>query len=216
MEFRVSVVLPAAGIGSRMKMIEPKQFVDLRNKPVVCHAINAFEAIHWIDAVVVTVPASRLDQCRAHLAAHCGPKLRVECGAESRHRSIWSGLRTLANDPPDVAIVHDAVRPFVDVETIETCARLAWKHGASGATRPLVSTIVAPDSSGFLDRASEMPQGFRYDLVCRAYEASDDYDLEYGTECLHLVHKYCQVRARLFINRCLLIVLLIVIRSDVT
>lgn len=53
---------------------------------------------------------------------------------------------------------------------------LLWKQ-AAGATRPLVSTVIASTPEGFLDhslerskyRASETPQGFAYDVIARAY-----------------------------------------------
>ena len=58
---------------------------------------------------------------------------------------------------------------------------------------------------GFLDqsldrsryRASEMPQAFKFDVIQGAYQRSTDYDLDYGTECLHLAQKYMHSKVRL-------------------
>ena len=42
-----------------------------------------------------------------------------------------------------MVVIHDAVRPFVDEETLQTVAMAAWEHGAAGCIRPLVSTVIA-------------------------------------------------------------------------
>ncbi|NXC53585.1 ISPD cytidylyltransferase, partial [Aleadryas rufinucha] len=76
---------------------------------------------------------------------------------------------------------------------------------AAGAIRPLVSTVIASAADGCLDhsleraryRASEMPQAFLFDIIYEAYQQCTDYDLDYGTECLHLALKYCKTNAKL-------------------
>ena len=63
-------------------------------------------------------------------------------------------------------MIHDAARPFLDAATLDGVIDAAWKYGAAGVVRPLVSTVVRPDEDGFLSetlvradyRASEMPQ----------------------------------------------------------
>ncbi|EPQ11514.1 2-C-methyl-D-erythritol 4-phosphate cytidylyltransferase-like protein [Myotis brandtii] len=135
----------------------------------------------------------------------------VEAGV-TRHRSIFNGLKALAEDQPDsklskpeVVIIHDAVRPFVEEDILLKVATAAKEHGAAGAIRPLVSTVISPSADGCLDhslerarhRASEMPQAFLYDVIYAAYQQCSDYDLEFGTECLQLALKYCHVKAKL-------------------
>ncbi|MED6280394.1 hypothetical protein CHARACLAT_010493, partial [Characodon lateralis] len=76
---------------------------------------------------------------------------------------------------------------------------------AAGAIRPLVSTVIATTSEGYLDhslerakyRASEMPQGFRYDVIYQAYQRCTESDLEFGTECLQLALQYSGINAKL-------------------
>ncbi|XP_027296149.1 D-ribitol-5-phosphate cytidylyltransferase isoform X1 [Cricetulus griseus] len=135
----------------------------------------------------------------------------AEAGA-TRHRSIFNGLKALAEDQPDckltkpeVVIIHDAVRPFVDEDILLRVVTAANEHGAAGAIRPLVSTVISPSADGCLDhsldrakhRASEMPQAFLFDVIYEAYQQCSDYDLEFGTECLQLALKYCHTKAKL-------------------
>ncbi|XP_068950538.1 D-ribitol-5-phosphate cytidylyltransferase isoform X2 [Petaurus breviceps papuanus] len=135
----------------------------------------------------------------------------VEAGA-TRHQSIFNGLKALAGDhphaklpTPTIVIIHDAVRPFVEEDVLVRVVTAAKDHGAAGAIRPLVSTVISPNADGCLDqsldrskhRASEMPQAFLFDVIYRAYCQCSDYDMEFGTECLHLALKYCHTKAQL-------------------
>ncbi|XP_063780489.1 D-ribitol-5-phosphate cytidylyltransferase isoform X3 [Pseudophryne corroboree] len=134
-------------------------------------------------------------------------------GAETRHRSILNGLRVFVEDhslgpavqKPEVVIIHDAVRPFVEEDTLLQVTRSARQHGAAGAVRPLVSTVIASSSDGCLDhslerakhRASEMPQAFLFDVIYKAYLQCTQHDLDFGTECLHLALAYGNTKAKL-------------------
>ncbi|XP_046573367.1 LOW QUALITY PROTEIN: D-ribitol-5-phosphate cytidylyltransferase-like [Haliotis rubra] len=132
-------------------------------------------------------------------------KVTVVAGSPTRHRSIYNGIKAVSGvcSAPDVVLIHDAVRYLVKKILIRDIALAAHKHGASGVTRPLISTVIASDSDGMLteslDRsqyaASEMPQGFKYHVIKQAYEKSTDFDFDYGTECLLLAKKYAGVNA---------------------
>ncbi|XP_030908445.2 D-ribitol-5-phosphate cytidylyltransferase isoform X4 [Melopsittacus undulatus] len=140
-------------------------------------------------------------------------RVTIVRGGVTRHRSIFNGLKVFAENnfsnqllqKPEVVIIHDAVRPFVEEDILSKVVMAAKDHGAAGAIRPLVSTVIASAADGFLDhsleraryRASEMPQAFLFDIIYEAYQQCTDYDLDYGTECLHLALKYCKTNAKL-------------------
>lgn len=102
-----------------------------------------------------------------------------------------------------MVILHDAVRPFVDEQTLRSVTMAANNNGAAGMIRPLSSTVVAQSCDGFLDhsldrskfRASEMPQAFKYEVIQKAYMKCTEYDFDCGTECLHLAQKYADTNA---------------------
>ncbi|CAN7990563.1 unnamed protein product [Ixodes hexagonus] len=204
METVVSVVLPAAGTGERMNIGTPKQFCEVQGKPLLFHTIEAFLAYDWIsDIVVVCAPdqLSALDRKLDHLYA----KVRLVPGGTTRHRSIYNGMIHLRQHPPDIVVIHDAVRPLVPAKVLEQVVHEAKLHGGAGPVVPLVSTVVKMTSKGFLEEsldrskyaASETPQAFRYPLLLEAYEKCTDDDFDRGTECLALLLKYCGVQARL-------------------
>ncbi|XP_060012115.1 D-ribitol-5-phosphate cytidylyltransferase isoform X1 [Lagenorhynchus albirostris] len=208
----VAAVLPAGGSGERMGVPTPKQFCPILERPLISYTLQALERVSWIKDIVVAVTGENMEamKCIIQRYHHKGISL-VESGV-TRHRSIFNGLKALAEDQPncrlskpEVVIIHDAVRPFVEEDVLLKVVTAAKEHGAAGAIRPLVSTVISPSVDGCLDhslerarhRASEMPQAFLFDVIYEAYQQCSDYDLEFGTECLHLALKYCHIKAKL-------------------
>ncbi|KAJ8354513.1 hypothetical protein SKAU_G00220800 [Synaphobranchus kaupii] len=211
-DFSVAVVLPAGGSGERTGLSTPKQFCTFLNRPLISYTIQAFERIAWIENIVVVVAKNSIDLMVKVVQQFGHKKVKVVLGGSTRHRSIFNGLKAFeereedsALKKPKVVIIHDAVRPFVEEDFLLKIAIAAKQQGASGAIRPLVSTVIATTSEGYLDhslerakyRASEMPQGFLYDTIYQAYVQCSEADFEFGTECLHLVLQYCGTNARL-------------------
>nr|XP_015213264.1 PREDICTED: isoprenoid synthase domain-containing protein [Lepisosteus oculatus] len=211
-DFPVAVVLPAGGSGERMGLPIPKQFCTFLDRPLISYTIQAFERVPWIENIIVVVAAEHLDLLKSIIHKHCHKKTKLVAGGPTRHRSIFNGLQVFVENGcdsqlprPEVVIIHDAVRPFVEEEFLLKIATAAKQNGAAGAIRPLVSTVIATTPESYLDhsldraryRASEMPQGFLFDTIYQAYQQCSDYDFEYGTECLHLVLQYSGINAKL-------------------
>ncbi|XP_067686158.1 D-ribitol-5-phosphate cytidylyltransferase-like [Haliotis asinina] len=204
-DFSCGVVLPASGTGERMGICTPKQFCDVLDRPLIVYTISTFHRLPWIKFIIVTVSESCKDTMLQLVTDYNLHKVTVVVGSSTRHRSIYNGIKAVERvcSATDVVLIHDAVRIFGEEDLIRDIALAAHKHGASGVTRPLISTVIASDSDGMLaeslDRsqyaASEMPQGFKYDVIKQAYEKSTDFDFDYGTECLLLVKKYAGVNA---------------------
>ncbi|KAL6471371.1 hypothetical protein MHYP_G00200210 [Metynnis hypsauchen] len=212
-DFPVAVVLPAAGSGERMGLSTPKQFCTFLNRPLISYTIETFERIPWIETIVVVVATESHDQMLHIIHRFHHTKVKVVEGGATRHRSIFNGLQAFSESMeglsslprPKVVIIHDAVRPFVEEDFLLKITLAAKEQGASGAIRPLVSTVIATTSEGYLDhslermkyRASEMPQGFLYDIIFQAYQRCSEFDFEFGTECLHLALQYSGTNAKL-------------------
>ncbi|XP_038653405.1 D-ribitol-5-phosphate cytidylyltransferase isoform X2 [Scyliorhinus canicula] len=213
LDFSVVAVLPAGGSGERMGSATPKQFCQLLQRPLISITLERFERVHWIKEIVVVVSKQNFELMNSIIDQYGHSRAIVVEGALTRHQSIFNGLKAFVVnrspsswlEKPDVVIIHDAVRPFVEEDILFRVATAAKEYGAAGAIRPLVSTVVATNADGYLDhslerakyRASEMPQAFTFDVIYRAYQQCTDYDFEYGTECLHLTLKYCGTSAKL-------------------
>uniref|UniRef100_A0A672M9T9 D-ribitol-5-phosphate cytidylyltransferase n=1 Tax=Sinocyclocheilus grahami TaxID=75366 RepID=A0A672M9T9_SINGR len=180
----------------------------LKIKSVCLHFLDR---LSWIGTVVVVVAKENHDLMLNIVQKFDHTKVNVVHGGTTRHRSIFNGLQAFCNTSnsltpkPKVVVIHDAVRPFVEEDLLLKITLAAKEQGASGAIRPLVSTVIATTSEGYLDhslerakyRASEMPQGFLYDVIFQAYQRCSELDFEFGSECLHLALQYCGVNAKL-------------------
>ncbi|XP_063780487.1 D-ribitol-5-phosphate cytidylyltransferase isoform X2 [Pseudophryne corroboree] len=182
---RVAAVLPAGGTGERLGGCTPKQYCPLLGRPLISCTLEAFERVGWIADIVVVVAPESVSLMKDIIHKYGHQRVTLVEGAETRHRSILNGLRVFVEDhslgpavqKPEVVIIHDAVRPFVEEDTLLQVTRSARQHGAAGAVRPLVSTVIASSSDGCLDhslerakhRASEMPQAFLFDVIYKAY-----------------------------------------------
>ncbi|XP_062974509.1 D-ribitol-5-phosphate cytidylyltransferase [Elgaria multicarinata webbii] len=209
----VAAVLPAGGSGERMGGGTPKQFCALLGRPLVSYTVRAIERISWISDIVVVVSSENVEIMKSIVKKYGHKRTTVVEGGITRHRSIFNGLKIFVKgnqlgsslQKPEVVVIHDAVRPFVEEEILFKVVMAAKEHGAAGAIRPLVSTVIASSADGCLDhsldrakyRASEMPQAFLFDIIHQAYHQCSDYDLDYGTECLHLALKYSKTNAKL-------------------
>ncbi|XP_063118333.1 D-ribitol-5-phosphate cytidylyltransferase isoform X3 [Rattus norvegicus] len=181
----VAAVLPAGGCGERMGVRTPKQFCRVLERPLISYTLQAMERVCWIKDIVVTVTGENMEAMRSIIQRYGHKRISLAEAGATRHRSIFNGLKALAEDQPgceltrpEVVIIHDAVRPFVEEDILLRVVLAAKEHGAAGAIRPLVSTVVSPSADGHLDhsldrakhRASEMPQAFHFDVIYEAYQ----------------------------------------------
>src|ERR1051325_247216 len=122
---KVAVILPAAGLGTRMGKhaaektgTSRKQFMLLEGSPILMHTIRKFAASDRVSEIVVAVRPEDLEWVRDMVSQEFrGGRVRIVEGGDSRQESVENALRSLGPDTQLVA-VHDAVRPFIDLETI--------------------------------------------------------------------------------------------------
>lgn len=186
---KVFVIIPAAGLGTRMapagkKTAATKQFVEIDGAPVIIHTLRVFARNPQVEQIVVALRKNEMEQFSRLLEKErqVGKVATVE-GGEHRQQSVENALAHLKAAPDDVVLVHDAVRPFVDDEIIDHVIREVEKHGAAVAGLPAVDTIkqVERAAEGAIVTSTiprervvqaQTPQGFRYELIKRAFDAA--------------------------------------------
>jgi 2-C-methyl-D-erythritol 4-phosphate cytidylyltransferase len=189
---RVFVILPAAGMGTRMaggatSIVAPKQFLEIGGVPVLVRSVRAFLAVARVDAVCVAVRAQERERMQAQLLEHnLGARVHLVEGGDHRQESVGNALAALDCDEDDVVLVHDAVRPLIDSATIERTIDAVVKHGAAIVGLPAVDTIkqVERTADGAIVTATiprerivqaQTPQGALFGLLRRAFvEAEAD------------------------------------------
>src|ERR1041385_5907005 len=102
---KVAVILPAAGLGTRMGKgpaeksgTSRKQFMLLEGSPIIVHTVRKFAANSRVGEIVVAVRAEDIDWVREMLAGEFGGRVRIVAGGNSRQESVENALRTLKPD----------------------------------------------------------------------------------------------------------------------
>ena len=111
------VIIPAAGSGSRMATVLPKQYVSLLDRPMIAWTLNTFLACERIASVHLALSPDD-HHWQAHQIHH--PKLSIlHCGGETRAVTVLNALKGLDVDDADWVLVHDAARPGLTHELLD-------------------------------------------------------------------------------------------------
>jgi len=208
---KVSVIIPAAGLGTRMaaapakgrKSAPTKQFAELGGTPILIHTLRRFANSPEVTELIVALRKAEIAPFRARLEKDAPEILSKKTvlleGGESRQQSVGNGLAAVSASANDIVLVHDAVRPFVTKEMIRQVVAGASKYGAAIAGVPAVDTVkqVERTAEGAVIRATiprekivlaQTPQGFRYSVIKKAFDeaAADGF---VGTDEASLVER---------------------------
>jgi 2-C-methyl-D-erythritol 4-phosphate cytidylyltransferase/2-C-methyl-D-erythritol 2,4-cyclodiphosphate synthase len=170
----VVALVVAAGSGLRMGGELPKQFLPLAGKPLLRHCLETFAAHPRIAGVKVVIN----DSYRAlYDSATSGlPLLSPALGGETRQASVHNGLESLIGNPPDLVLIHDAARPFIDAPTIDRTIDALLDHDGALVAVQVVDTLKRAEgkfSGATVDRSglwrAQTPQGFRFQPILAAH-----------------------------------------------
>ncbi|HEX6546572.1 MAG TPA: IspD/TarI family cytidylyltransferase, partial [Bryobacteraceae bacterium] len=203
---KVSIIIPAAGLGTRMgrgvpenEGVSRKQFMLLNGSPILIHTIRKFVSCALVSEIVVALRADDIAWAN-DLIAHQGfskPVRTIE-GGETRQHSVENALATISDDTELIA-VHDAVRPFIEIETIEKVIREAAEAGAAIVGIVPVDTVKQVHRNkvrATLPRErlvlTQTPQVFKTALLKQAFQMARE-DLFIGTDESSLVERLQQV-----------------------
>jgi 2-C-methyl-D-erythritol 4-phosphate cytidylyltransferase len=177
---RYWAVIPSAGGGARMGLGKPKQYLPLYGRALLEWSVAPFLDAGWIDGVVLVLPKGDTDFARLPIAGH--PKISVVNGGASRADSVLAGLQAVSErsatlDAPIYVLVHDAARPCLTVDDIESLRDEASDEQGGLLAVPVTDvlkheekeTSVRTVGHGDLWRA-QTPQLFRLDLLRGALE----------------------------------------------
>jgi 2-C-methyl-D-erythritol 4-phosphate cytidylyltransferase len=181
---RFIALVPAAGIGSRFGGETPKQYLPVRGRPLLWHALHALAAHPAIARVLVVLHPD--DRQFASLSwTDCADKLLpLYAGGATRAHSVLGGLTApgaqLQDD--DWVLVHDAARPCVDGAMLDRLIGTLRDDAVGGLLAiPVADTLKRQDAdqriAGTEPRAglwrAQTPQMFKAGLLRRALEGAD-------------------------------------------
>jgi 2-C-methyl-D-erythritol 4-phosphate cytidylyltransferase len=208
---RVSVILPAAGLGTRMGRTVPektvpekagisrKQFMMLDGSPILLHTIRKFVSSPAVVEIVVALRGDDLEWARELIEKERFTKpVRVVEGGDSRQESVQNALATLAPET-DLVAVHDAVRPFIEHSVLEKVFTAAAETGAAIVGIVPVDTVKQVHRNKIRQTIprerlilAQTPQVFRFDLLKQAFAKAREDNFA-GTDESSLVERLEQV-----------------------
>lgn len=173
-----ALVIPAAGLGKRMGRKTPKPFLKLFGRTILEHTLRRFLPLEGLRQIIIATSENFVDDVQQILEKSV-PKniaaVTIEGGKERQH-SIHNALSKLSD--VDLVMVHDAVRPFVQLKHLEKCCRTAVESGAAVLGMPVKDTIKQVDDEQFVRETpsrkflwqTQTPQVFKKQLIVDAYE----------------------------------------------
>jgi 2-C-methyl-D-erythritol 4-phosphate cytidylyltransferase len=189
---KAAAVIPAAGMGTRMRSASPKQFLTLQGTPIVVHTLKKFLRCEEIQKIVVPLRKADIPFFESLLEQEKIPPLvELVVGGVHRQDSVFCGFKQIGEDT-DVVVVHDAVRPFVEVELIRSVIRVALEKGGAILALPCVDTVKQIERNiieATLARdkivLAQTPQAFRYAILREGFEkARQDHFYATDESCL--------------------------------
>ena len=167
-------IITAGGIGKRMGSELPKQFLLLKDKPVLLWTLERFYEADNTSQLLITLPEDWIDYWNTILEKHnCSIPHKIISGGTERYDSIKNALKEARGT---ITGVHDGVRPLVSVATILSCVESAKKNGSGIPFLPVRESIrkIKDTQSTAVNRSEyilvQTPQCFLSESLINAYQ----------------------------------------------
>ncbi len=193
----VAAVIVAAGQGIRMGTASRKQYMMLRNRPVLSYALLTFEKCDAIEEIFLVIPRGDEPFCKKEIIDPLRPNkpIHLVSGGATRQESVYNGLRA-SDGRFGLVVIHDGVRPLVKIDQVTQCVKVAKKYGSCILAVPASDTIKTVDEHDrviatmkrHIIRMAQTPQAFHYSLILGAHVASQK-EAYVGTDDAELVER---------------------------
>lgn len=173
--FKIIAIIAAGGTGKRMGADRSKQYLELLGRPILAWTIDSFQRSNIVDEIIVIARDGRVELEKWIDLGAFNKIKEIVAGGEERQQSILNGLKAV-RDNKSIVIVHDGVRPFFDIDSIEELALTALE--VDGVTlgvkvKDTIKAVTNNEVEKTLNRDSliytQTPQAFRYDVILDAH-----------------------------------------------
>ncbi len=182
-----TAIIIAGGSGHRMGQDIPKQFINVYDKPVLIYTLEGFQNHPLIDEIIVVCIDGWHDVVSAYAKQFGITKLKnIVPGGETGQESIRNGVFSLEGkcSPSDIIVIHDGIRPLVDVEVLTDVIKTAKKYGNAVTSMPYNEQIFIVDeedestTTKYVRRETvrrvSTPQAYKFDKLLWAYKKAFD------------------------------------------
>lgn len=168
-------VIVAGGSGSRMGGNLPKQFMLLKNKPVLYYTLKTFLESYADLQIILVLPVDFTDMGQEIIDAFFDKdRIRITAGGETRFQSVKNGLALITEE--SIIFVHDGVRCLLSANLIHHCYETALSTGSAIPAIPCKDSVrlVYEHGSDPVDRNRlvliQTPQTFHSKIILPAFQ----------------------------------------------
>lgn len=173
----VYAIIVAGGKGARMQASVNKQFLKLKDKPILYYTLKAFSSSRFIDGIILVSAKNEIEYTSKEIIDKYGINkiVKIVSGGKTRQESVYNGL--CAAKGSEIVLIHDGARPFVDERIISEGIEYAKKYGACACGVSLRDTIKIKNDSCFSEGTPnrdklfcvQTPQCFKYNLITECH-----------------------------------------------
>ena len=164
-------VILSGGVGSRFGAKTPKQYLQVKEKPIIIYTLEKFCEVKEIDKIIIVAAEQWHSKIAEWLKEY---KIKIECifakSGDTRQESILNGLIACNSfGESDKVIIHDAVRPLIPCDLIKKCLVTLNEADAVMPVLPVQDTVYVSENgsivTGLLNRdslyAGQAPEGYK-------------------------------------------------------
>ena len=206
-----TAIILSAGQGKRMQSDTPKQYLELKGKPILFYSLAAFSKVPGITNIIVVIDEKDRDFVKGEVIEkyHFDKVTDIITGGSERFHSVYNGLNAPGADGSDFIFIHDGARPFVDTEVINRALNEINEYPAIVVGMPVKDTIKRVDEANIVcetpDRktlwAVQTPQVFSAPLIKEAYRLLMDEqkngEMKHITDDAMVVETYTDTKVKL-------------------
>ncbi|MGN0317925.1 MAG: 2-C-methyl-D-erythritol 4-phosphate cytidylyltransferase [Lachnospira sp.] len=173
-----TAIILSGGSGKRMNSNVPKQYLTIRNKPVLYYSIKAFERCDFIDEIIIVAAEEYIDYVSKEIVDkyNISKVTGIVSGGKERYDSVYEGLKNKTGH--GIVFIHDGARPCITGKVLMDCYEAALNGKSNVAAVPVKDTIKIADAGNVAistpDRKTlwqvQTPQVFSYDIIKKAYD----------------------------------------------
>lgn len=175
-KMRTAAVILAAGSGKRMGSSTKKQYMLMKDRPIIYYALKIFQE-SFIDEIVLVVAPGDQEYCKKEIVEKYGfdKVIQIVEGGKERYHSVAVGLDCIKEC--GYVFIHDGARPMVTEEILERALSCVKEYRACAVGMPVKDTIKIADEAGNIVSTPnrnlvwmvQTPQVFDYCLIKDAY-----------------------------------------------
>lgn len=190
-------IILAGGVGSRMGGEKPKQYLNLKGKPIIIYTVEKMVTYPDFKQVIILCPAKWVEHTKNLINKYipsASEKVVVIEGGDTRNETIMNAVDYIESqgdlNENTVIVTHDSVRPFVThriiKENIDACKKFDACDTVIPATDTIVESLNGQNISNIPDRSvmyqGQTPQSFKAIKLRKLYNELTNDEKEILTD----------------------------------